>query len=104
MGFATVWQFEVREGNREEFERIYGPAGEWARLFGRAHGFVETLLIRAVDEPSRYLTVDRWQTRDDWLNFHHAFADEYRLLDERTAGLAHRDTPLGDFDEIHPAG
>ncbi|HEY7398030.1 MAG TPA: antibiotic biosynthesis monooxygenase, partial [Gaiellaceae bacterium] len=59
---ALVFRYEARDV--EEFERAYGPEGEWARFFMQADGFVGTELLRDLDEPGRYLVIDRWETAD----------------------------------------
>ena len=33
LAFAVIWRYHVRPEHAEEFERRYGPAGDWARLF-----------------------------------------------------------------------
>jgi len=43
---VIVWEFRVKSGHEGEFERIYGPGGDWARLFGRADGFLGIELLR----------------------------------------------------------
>ena len=31
--FVVLWEFEVKPGREERFERVYGADGEWAQLF-----------------------------------------------------------------------
>ena len=33
--YVIIWRFRPAVGREGEFERAYGPSGEWARLFGR---------------------------------------------------------------------
>lgn len=58
--YGIVWEFTVATTGREVFEAADGSDGDWARLFARADGFIETALLRCVTEPQRYLTIDRW--------------------------------------------
>ena len=50
--FEIVWEYEVRPEKVEAFEALYGPEGDWARLFRRADGYVETRLFRDTARPS----------------------------------------------------
>ncbi len=33
MSYIYIWRFNVKKGMESEFERAYGPKGEWVRLF-----------------------------------------------------------------------
>src|SRR3712207_298567 len=61
--YEIFWEYEVRPERVAAFEGLYGADGEWVRLFRQADGYVETLLFRDTDRPTRYLTVDRWRSR-----------------------------------------
>jgi len=58
-----VWEYEVRAEHAAAFEALYGADGDWARLFRRAEGYVETRLYRDTARPTLYLTIDRWRSR-----------------------------------------
>ena len=32
MTYVVVWEFDVPDARRDEFERTYGPAGPWHNL------------------------------------------------------------------------
>ena len=59
-GYVTVWEFRVRPEAFEVFERIYGPDGDWVRLFQTAEGYVTTELNRDLRQAGRYVTLDFW--------------------------------------------
>ena len=45
---AVVWQFQVKQGMREEFERFYGADGEWTQSpFAKT---IEEGLRRAIND------------------------------------------------------
>jgi heme-degrading monooxygenase HmoA len=100
-GFATLWEFTVDPARRAEFEKHYGPDGDWARLFRRAVGYLGSELLRDRAEPARFLTIDRWETREAFLAFRRDYGAEYERLDRELEGLANREAPLGEF---MPAG
>ena len=84
---VRVWEYEVVAARAAEFERLYGSAGAWAQLFARSAGHLSTELYRGVDQPARYLTVDRFSDTDSWHQFLHEHGDDYAELDSRCAQL-----------------
>ncbi len=47
-------------GRRGAFEELYGPEGEWVRLFRRSPAYRGTELLEDLDSPNRFVTIDRW--------------------------------------------
>jgi heme-degrading monooxygenase HmoA len=82
-----VWRYDVRAGSAEDFERIYGRDGAWARLFSLADGYVGTELYRAMETPGRYLTVDTFTDDASWQRFLIEHRGAYDDLDQQTSGL-----------------
>lgn len=89
--YEIFWEYEVRPEQVAAFERLYGADGEWARLFRRADGYVETLLFRDTDRPTRYLTVDRWQSRAAFDAFVEATSSAYSALNRQGDALTERE-------------
>jgi heme-degrading monooxygenase HmoA len=78
---ALVFRYEVSD--LEAFERAYGPEGEWAEFFRTGRGYVGTELLHDVDEPDRYLVIDRWESMEAYNAFLAEQRDEYvRRTDE----------------------
>ena len=84
---VRVWEYEVVSGREAEFEQRYGSAGAWAQLFARSTGHVSTELYRGVEQPTRYLTVDRFSDTDSWRRFLSEHGSDYAELDSRCAPL-----------------
>jgi heme-degrading monooxygenase HmoA len=95
-----IWEFHVPPETEVRFLLLYGPNGEWARLFGRAKGHLQTLLLRDEGNPHRYLTVDRWQSAAAYQEFRTRFAREYHALDLQGEALTSVETNLGSFSEV----
>ena len=105
---VLVWEFHVAAAHREEFERRYGPAGDWARLFSRHAGYLGTQLLRdtamaEADGTHRYLTLDRWRSPADWDAFRAAHAADYRALDAACEALTVAERPLGAHTDVASA-
>ena len=93
---GILWRYQIRPQYRGEFEAAYGPAGDWAKLFGRSEAFRGTRLLRGSDD--QYLTLDCWLGRGDFDLFLAEHGDDYRALDERTEGWTELEERLGIFD------
>ncbi len=85
--FVTLWEFEVKPGSEELFERTYGPEGEWAKLYRRDARYLGTRLLRDVAAERVYVTMDRWESRAAYEEFREKFAVEYEELDEECEGM-----------------
>jgi hypothetical protein len=76
-----VWQYEVKEEFRSKFELAYGPGGAWSKLFGSGPGYRGTVLLRDAHHPNRYLSVDSWESEDQYQAFLRDHGGEYSSLD-----------------------
>ena len=95
---AIIWRYEVHEPHRAEFEAVYGPTGEWARLFARSEGFRGTELLRAAD--GSYLTLDVWRAKSDFDVFLAEHGADYEALDRRSEGWTTHEHRLGEFEVL----
>ncbi len=96
--YEIFWEYEVRPEGTAAFEDLYGADGEWTRLFRSADGYVETVLFRDTDEPTRYLTVDRWDSRAAFEAFIQTAGSAYTALDRRGDELTVRERRVGAFE------
>jgi heme-degrading monooxygenase HmoA len=97
---ALVFSYEVREA--EEFERVYGPAGEWAAFFRAGPGYIGTELLRDVETTSRYLVVDRWESGEAYNAFVEANRAEYMRRVDETGYLYEQELRFGTFENVWP--
>lgn len=96
--YWIVWSFDVKPAYVRAFERVYGPDGDWVRLFERAPGYAGTELRRETDRVAHYLTIDRWHSRNDYQRFKDAFREAYQALDARCTVMTEREHKVGDFE------
>ena len=94
---VIVWEFRVAAGKEAEFIEKYGPEGIWARFFREGQGYIRTELVRDVTDPARFLTLDYWQSEEDFKRFREQNLAEYERLDEQFEGLTKTETRLGVF-------
>jgi len=83
--FQVRWEFDVPPERAGEFAAAYGPEGPWVQLFKAGAGYLGTELSQTA--PTRWMTIDRWETRAAYERFHATHADAYAALDERGASL-----------------
>ncbi|HUJ39478.1 MAG TPA: hypothetical protein VLW54_02935 [Candidatus Acidoferrales bacterium] len=91
-----LWEFVVREDSREEFERHYSPQGTWAQFFRTSPAYRGTTLLAGAD--NRYITGDRWDSREAFEEFRRAHGEEYAALDRRFEALTVWERSLGIFE------
>lgn len=97
-----LWEFRPRTGSEEAFETAYGPAGDWAGLFRKSQDYLGSELLKDRSDPARYLTVDRWTSREAFEEFRHHHAGEYQSLDDRCSALTEKEIPLGSYETLDP--
>ena len=100
--FIYIWAFEVKPGREAEFERAYGPAGDWIRLFRQASGYLHTELIRDTGNPRRYLTIDHWESEAAQRAFREQFAAEFKKIDKACEQLTESEILIGHFTMVTP--
>jgi heme-degrading monooxygenase HmoA len=100
--YLIIWAFQAKPGREEEFERVYGPAGDWARFFAQGEGYLGTELSRDTKIPGRYLTLDFWASAQCYENFRQKHAAEYHDLDKRCEELTQSEQQIGCFQPTTP--
>ncbi len=95
--YVIVWEFRVRQERAAEFIQKYGPEGAWARFFRGSAGYIKTELVRDVASDFRFLTLDYWQTEEEFKRFKRQHLAEYERLDKEFEGLTETETRLGAF-------
>jgi heme-degrading monooxygenase HmoA len=95
---ALVFTYQARE--HAEFERVYGPTGDWAEFFRGGRGYVGTELLRDVESAGRYLVVDRWESADAYNAFVAEHRDEYMRRTDETRFYHDQELHLGTFQNV----
>ncbi|WP_158513589.1 antibiotic biosynthesis monooxygenase family protein [Kozakia baliensis] len=94
-----MWAFSVLPSQIKIFESAYGPEGPWARLFSSSPAFLDTRLLRDIDEAGRYLTIDRWSSMAAYEIFRQDHLDAYGALDSACSPLFREKRVVGAFHE-----
>ena len=96
--FLAFWEFQVKPSSIPAFEEAYGPDGAWAQLFRRSPDYLGTELVRDLDHPGHYVTLDRWTSRECLRRFKQDHQSAYADLDKQCESLNEKETFLGDFE------
>jgi heme-degrading monooxygenase HmoA len=94
--FVALWEFEVKPGSEELFEKVYGADGAWAKLFVQDSQYKGTRLVKDVERERVYLTLDFWETREAYEKFKKENAAEYERIDRDCEGLTRNETRIGE--------
>jgi hypothetical protein len=98
--FLVLWEFEVKPGREERFERVYGPGGDWDSLFRRDPNHARTELLRDTGKPRVYLTADYWVSRKSYEEFLQAAGVEYKSLDSMAEELTANERHIGSYETL----
>jgi heme-degrading monooxygenase HmoA len=95
---ALVFSYQAREPT--EFERVYGPNGDWSGFFRRGRGYIGTELLRDLDGSGRYLVIDRWESADAYNTFVAEHRDEYMERSDESRLYYEQELHLGTFENV----
>jgi heme-degrading monooxygenase HmoA len=97
--YVILWEFVVHPEKVDAFIAAYKSDGAWAKLFAQAEGYLGTELLSSTEAPQepRFITIDRWNSAEDFARFQEQFGTKYRALDTHLEGLAARERKLGTF-------
>jgi heme-degrading monooxygenase HmoA len=95
---ALVFSYEVH--THDDFERVYGPDGDWAQFFKQGRGYIGTELLRDVENPGRYFVIDRWESADAYNAFASEHRDEYMRRVDDTRLYYDVELRFGTFETV----
>jgi heme-degrading monooxygenase HmoA len=95
---AHVFRYEAHDP--DEFVRAYGPEGDWAQFFRRGRGYIGTELLQDVEEPERFLVIDRWESVDAYNAFITEHQKEYLRRSDETRFYYVQELRFGTFDNV----
>jgi len=98
--FLVLWEFDVKQGCEERFESVYGPTGDWDRLFRLDPAYQRTLLLRDPSRMRTYVTLDFWASQNAYELFRQENLAAYSALDERCEELTSAERKIGAFEQI----
>jgi heme-degrading monooxygenase HmoA len=101
--WTIIWIFHIKPTKDRTFRRVYGPRGDWAKLFAKDPNYIATELLRNAASTNCYVTVDRWASRTAYHNFKKRHRNEFAALDARCEALTVRESKIGEFASVDNA-
>jgi heme-degrading monooxygenase HmoA len=98
--YVVIWEYRVKSGKQLEFEKIYSSDGDWAKLFKQNDGYLGTTFIRDTHDAQRYLTIDRWVSKEAYEKFLQQREKEYKALDANCQDLTEQESRLGNWNSV----
>jgi hypothetical protein len=100
--FLVLWEYEVKPGCEDRFEKLYGPAGDWAQLFQSDSHYQETRLLRDPFRLALYVTLDFWTSSKSYEQFMAAHTAEYQAIDSAGESLTVKERRAGAYESLAP--
>ena len=97
---AIMWQFDVKDQRRAEFEELYGVDGEWATMNRQTRSYLGSSFLRDQNRSSRYVVIEYWSEMvvDEQ---HRAYrSDVIEALEGRLAEIVKSIEPVGVFTAL----
>jgi heme-degrading monooxygenase HmoA len=98
--FIILWEYRVKPEKQSEFEDNYAPNGTWAELFNKSAGYLGTELLHDEANVQRYLTIDRWESKEEYTAFLFQYDKEYKTLDAQCVGLTESESVFGMWETL----
>jgi heme-degrading monooxygenase HmoA len=95
-----LWEYRVHREKAQEFEKYYGPRGDWAEFFRQGAGYLGTMLLRDPDHVDHYVTVDQWDSADDYVAFREKYAAGYKQHDDHCNQFTIDERLVGYFETL----
>ena len=99
---AFIWEYEVRSEQVEAFALAYGPRGEWAEYFSGCPQYLRTRLFQDAQVPTRFITIDYFETREARETFVAAHQAAFDRLDAKWEAATIAERKLGEFQTMRP--
>ncbi|HJW96737.1 MAG TPA: antibiotic biosynthesis monooxygenase [archaeon] len=76
---GNIWEFHVKEGCERQFEAM--NRRNWPNFFMSSPHYRSTDIAKNLENSRIYLTVDKWDSREDFEEFKKAHRSEYDTID-----------------------
>ncbi len=97
MTYVVIWSYEVSDGHVPDFNNAYGGSGPWHKLFQKAHGYIKTDLLQDDNSRNHYITLDYWQSQEDYKDFTNEFHNQFKAIDTDCEDLTLTEEYIGGF-------
>ena len=97
---AVVWQFQVKAGQQDAFEKFYGADGEWSALGRRSRSFLGSSFLRDQAHDTHYLLIEYWSEMVVYERHRDSIVADLKSLEDRRDELCDSIVPLGIYSAL----
>jgi len=97
---AIMWQFDVKDGREEEFEKLYGADGDWTALNRQTRSYLGSSFLRDQNQSSRYLLIEYWSEMIVYEQHRTSRSALIKSVEARRAELVEVMEPLGIYTAL----
>ena len=97
---AIMWQFDVKDERRAEFEELYGVDGEWATMNRQTRSYLGSSFLRDQNRSSRYIVIEYWSEMVVYEQHRAYRSDVIEALEVRGSAILKSVEPLGIFTAL----
>ena len=98
---AIMWQFDVRQGREDEFERLYGVDGEWTKINRQTRSYLGSSFLRDQNRASRYIVIEYWSEMLVYEQHKVYRSETIASLEQYAEALVESTEPLGVFTALN---
>ena len=97
--YKVIWRYEVKVESIKDFLKIYDTNGEWVQLFSKSPDFIKTELFNETSDPSCFVTIDYWKSKESYSSFYTAEKEAVNRIDFQGDELTLNEERIGEFIE-----
>ena len=97
---AVIWQFDVKTGREDEFEKLYGADGDWTALNRRTRSYLGSSFLRDQNRPTRYQLIEYWSEMLVYEQHRTSRSTMLDAIETRRAELVEAMEPLGIYTAL----
>jgi len=97
---AVVWQFDVKKGREDEFDKLYGADGDWTALNRQIRSYLGSSFLRDQSQSSRYLLVEYWSEMLVYEQHKASRSAKMDAIETQRADLVEAMEPLGIYSAL----
>jgi heme-degrading monooxygenase HmoA len=103
-GYLVMWEFRLRKGMKNHFEKAYGSDGDWVKLFEQDKSYIKSELVHDAKVERTYVTLDFWASRRAYDAFRKQHLAKYRTLDQKCEKMTDSEREIGRFIRLKNSG
>lgn len=92
-----MWQFDVRDGREEEFEKLHGADGDWTALNRPIRSYLGSSFLRDQNRSSRYVLIEYWSEMLIYEQHRTSRSAKIDAIETQRAELVDATEPLGIY-------